>query len=208
MEDDDEDEDDSEMTEGEVVDMKDSPPKQSNLSKDNLFNNVLDHDKPQVWGENDTEDEYKSDEFIEPSDQEPSEDKYQEKLKSDRKFMDKSESFIEESKSDISKLHKGDISSDQHPLKKSKITDRSEQSVKKSVNKSSDKKLDEKQPSARKLPAKRAVPEHDDAMDLLDDDDEIFESIDDEEYLKNMPNLDNNQVKQVSSEWDPRKERK
>lgn len=129
---------------------------------------------PKVWDLKDSSELGEDfDELMKPSNETSEDlteekDKYAEKLAENKKLMDNTNSFVQESKSDISKL-KNDTSKISSEKEKSKIISKP--------------KLDElpERPKTR-----RKIEDHDDAVSLTDDgveEDEI--PTDEEKYIKN-----------------------
>ena len=191
------DDDDDELTEEEELKQKiEDQKKDSEQSKQNLLSKVLDDDnKPAVWG--DTEEDEDVDDDVDKDDvddlMEPSSDDYHDsdhdayvkKITSDKKMMDITESFAEDS--EISKPKKADISKDLSEKPKPAPKD---VSPKKEVKKF--------QPPA---PVEKQK-EKSETTDQYDDDDFLPE-----DYGEDIEPIQTNKMKQMSSAWDPRKEK-
>lgn len=152
-----------------------------------------DDDMPHVWNVKDTSDleddqdnpsnPRRSQESIHKSSKghDISEDQYAEKLASARKMMDDTNSFEQDSKSDVSRLIKDSKNV-------SKLTDRSKLSNK---EKAPQPKLNKKYDA-------------DDAVEFSDEDDD--DDVMSDDYAEKVKEIKSIGKKQISEEWDPRKE--
>lgn len=176
-----------------------------------LIDHILDEDKPVIWDKKQqdqkekpsetknkhdkTDEEDYSEDFHSSAVEEVSEDDpYSKQLKRSRELMDKTESFKDDSKSDINASKVIDTSKDTSIKDKQKISERSNVEVKPIAkpieNKITSKITNQKRP---------AVQQYDEVMDDLEDDD----LDDEEELIKNVPELDGKLAKIQSKEWNP-----
>jgi len=183
-----EDEDDSEeFTEEEELrkEQEKIKKKESQESKEDALTNVFSDNKPQIWSDEnesdpekvkDTTEEYEDD--FDEIEESIVEDAYAQKIEKNKHLMENTESFIQESKSDISKANKNDVSGSE-----------------KNKDKNIVRTFSKMKPQNKRI------------NDMVDDSEDVIDITDDEilpspQKPKLMP-MD----KKQSSEWNPAKQR-
>lgn len=203
----DSDEDDSDELEEESKVKEDS---------NKLIDHILDEDKPAVWDKKQTNqndkpsgiqnkidkseaDDYSEDFHSSAVEEVSEDDAYSKHIKQSREMMDKTESFKDDTKSDINNSKSINTSKDISIKDKQKLTDRSKGEVKPPA------KPEQKQTSSKIVTQKRPpVQQYDEVMDDLDDED----LDDEEEFVKKVPTMDDKLAKIQSKDWSPAEDHK
>lgn len=154
--------------------------------------------KPVVWGDTEEDEDIDKndvDEMLEPSSDDyhdSDHDAYVKKLTNDKKLMDNTESFVDDS--EISKPKKADISKDLSDKGKLNLKDKQKTPQKEMSPKKEVKKSQLPVPVEKQQEKSETTDQYED--DFLPDD-----------YGENFEPMKNDQMKAMSSAWDPRKEK-